>query len=274
VDQLKHAAHAAGEVGHSIVGDRAGDADPVIRRITTDDLHEVLRKGVDDFRTFRTDVVFVGLIYPLAGLLLAWAAFRAELLPLLFPLGSGFALLGPVAAVGLYELSRRREKGMPAGWGDAFGVVTSPSFGAILVLGLGLTGVFLLWLGAAQTIYVMTLGPEPPASLGAFVSDVTTTGPGWTMIWLGFGVGFFFALAVLAVCVVSFPMLLDRDVGLRVAVTTSIRVFLANPRAISAWGLIVAAGLVAGSVPLFLGLIIVMPVLGHGTWHLYRKAVG
>ena len=276
VDQLKHAAHAVGEVGHSIRGDQAAGvgAAPVVRRIEIADLRDALRKGLDDFLTFRTDVVFIGVVYPLAGLVLAWFIFHADLLPLLFPLASGFALLGPIAAVGLYEMSRRREKGMRATWGDAFGMITSPSFGAILVLGLVLLGIFLLWLGAAQVVYVMTLGPEPPASLGNFVTDLFTTGAGWTMIWLGLGLGFLFALAVLAISVVSFPLLLDRDVGVYVAVTTSVRVFMENPRVISTWGLIVVVGLVAGSIPLFMGLIIVMPVLGHATWHLYRKAVG
>jgi uncharacterized membrane protein len=275
VDQLKQAAHAAGEVGHSIRGEEEAGvgAAPVVRRIEVADLRDALRKGLDDFLTFRSDVVFIGVVYPLAGLVLAWFIFHADLLPLLFPLGSGFALLGPIAAVGLNELSRRREKGLRATWGDAFGMITSPSFGAILVLGLVLLGIFVLWLGAAQVVYVMTLGPEPPASLGGFVTDLFTTGAGWAMIWLGCGLGFLFALAVLAISVVSFPLLLDRDVGVYVAIMTSVKVFLENPRVISVWGLIVAGGLVIGSVPLFMGLIIVMPVLGHATWHLYRKAV-
>jgi uncharacterized membrane protein len=275
MDVLKRAGHAAGLVGDSIrgTGAGAGSAGPVIRRIDIPDLRDALERGLDDFRAFRTDVAFICVVYPFAGLVLAWFAFQANLVPLLFPLASGFALIGPVAAVGLYEMSRRREKGMPATWVDAFGMVSAPSFGAIVVLSLLLLGVFLLWLGAAQTIFVLTLGPEPPASLGAFITDVLTTGAGWAMIFLGFGVGFVFALVVLAISVVSFPLLLDRDVGLSTAVMTSVRAVAANPRPMAAWGLIVAAGLVAGSIPLFLGLIFVMPVLGHATWHLYRKLV-
>ena len=158
-------------------------------------------------------------------------------------------------------------------WVDAFGMIGSPSFGAILILGFGLLAIFLLWLFAAQTIYGMTLGPEPPTSIGAFVSDILTTSAGWTMIVVGMAVGFLFALTVLAVSVISFPMLLDRDVGLGLAVRTSVKALLQNPLPICAWGLIVAAGLVIGSIPLFLGLIVVLPVLGHATWHLYRKVV-
>ena len=93
------------------------------------------------------------------------------------------------------------------------------------------------------------------------------------MIVVGVSVGFLFALLVLVISVVSFPLLLDRDVGLAAAVWTSVRAVILNPGPMAAWGLIVAGGLVIGSIPLFLGLIIVMPVLGHATWHLYRKVV-
>src|SRR3546814_677817 len=156
---------------------------------------------------------------------------------------------------------------------DAFSVVRTPSFGAILVLGLLLTAIFLLWLVAAYAIYHFTLGPESPASIGAFVQDVFTTGAGWVMIGVGVGVGFVFAVVVLTISVVSFPLLLDRNVGLATAVRTSIRAVAANPIPMAVWGLIVVGGLVLGSIPLFLGLVFVMPVLGHATWHLYRMAV-
>jgi uncharacterized membrane protein len=260
-------------VGGSIRGTEAGsDAPlPAVRRIAVADLRDALAKGLNDFRTFRTDVAFIGIIYPAIGIILAAFAFRQDLVQLLFPVGSGVALVGPIAAVGLYEMSRRREQGLVVTWADAFGMVRSPSFGAIVVLGLALLTIFLLWVLTAQVIYVVTLGPEPPSSITTFVGDVLTTGAGWALIGVGMGVGFVFAVVVLTISVVSFPMLLDRDVGLGVAVWTSIRVVVANPRPMAVWGLIVASGLVIGSIPLFLGLIVIMPVLGHATWHLYRK---
>ena len=274
-DQLKQAAQHAQSVGSSMRGAGTGTEGRhlVVRRIETADLRDVLAKGLSDFGSYRTDVVFICLMFPLIGIVLARFALNSDLLPLLFPAASGFALLGPVAAVGLYEMSRRRELGQRATWADAFGTVRSPSFGTILVLGLILLAIFLLWMAAAQLIYMMTLGPEPPVSAAAFLGDVFTTGAGWTMIVVGMGVGFVFAVAVLAISVVSFPLLLDRDVGLGTAVSTSVRVVTENPVPMAAWGLLVAGGLALGSIPFFLGLIVVMPVLGHGTWHLYRKTV-
>jgi uncharacterized membrane protein len=270
-DQIWLASLTAGSLGHSLRGQDIPM--PAVRRIRASDLRAVLLRGLADFEAYRSDVIFICLIYPLVGILLAWLSFGYDFLPLLFPLASGFALVGPVAAVGLYEMSRRREQGHRISWIDAFGVIRSPGFGAILVLGLVLLTIFLLWMLAAALIYHFTLGPEAPVSIAAFIGDVFTTPAGWTMIVVGVGVGFLFALLVLAISVVSFPLLLDRDVGLYAAVSTSIRTVATNPGPMALWGLIIAGGLVIGMLPAFLGLILVLPLLGHATWHLYRKVV-
>jgi uncharacterized membrane protein len=271
-DHLWLASLTVGSLGHSLRGSLDIPL-PAVRRIKAADLRDVLMKGFEDFEAYRSDVIFICLIYPLVGIFLAWWIFGYQLLPLLLPLASGFALVGPVAAVGLYEMSRRHEQGHRVSWINAFGVVRSPGFGAILVLGMVLLAIFLLWMLAAAVIYQFTLGLEPPVSVTAFVRDVLSTPIGWTMIGVGVGVGFLFALLVLAISVVSFPLLLDRDVGLYSAVSTSIRAVATNPGPMALWGLIVAGGLIIGMVPAFLGLIVVMPVLGHATWHLYRKVV-
>jgi uncharacterized membrane protein len=230
-DQITLAALTVRSLGRSLRGseDSRNSPLPAVYRIKVTDLRDAVARGFDDFGAYRTDVIFLCLIYPLVGISLALLTFGYETLPLLFPLASGFALVGPVAAVGLYEMSRRREQGIPITWADAFGAISSPAFGAILVLGLVLLAIFLLWLLAANVIYELTLGPEPPASIAAFVRDVFTTRAGWAMIAVGVGVGLLFALLVLAISVVSFPLLLDRDVGLRTAVLTSISVVTANP---------------------------------------------
>jgi len=274
VDQLRLAGHAVESVGRA--GRRARELHmpaPAVQRIGVAEIRDALVQGVEDFAAFRTDVVFLCVVYPLVGLVLARLAFGYDMLPLLFPLASGFALVGPFAAVGLYEMSRRREESGEASWADAVAVVRSPSFGAIVMLGLSLMAIFLLWLGAAMTIYDLTLGPEPPASIGGFARDVLMTERGWALIVIGCGVGFLFALVAMSISVVSFPLLLDREVGFETAVMTSLRAVMANPGPMALWGLIVAAALVLGSIPLFLGLIVVMPTLGHATWHLYRKVV-
>jgi uncharacterized membrane protein len=275
VDQFRHAAVAvesAGRAGHRTRENLHSPA-PAIRHIAKEDLRAVLARGLADFAAFRTDVIFLCVMYPVVGLVLARLAFGYDLLPLIFPLASGFALIGPFAAVGLYEMSRRREAGLDVTWADSVKVVQSPSFGAIVLLGLLLMAIFLLWLLAAEAIYQMTLGPEPPTSIGSFIRDVFSTGAGWTMIGVGCGIGFLFAVLAFGISLVSFPLLLDREAGVDTAVLTSVRTVIANPAAMTVWGLIVVGGLVIGSIPFFLGLIVVMPVLGHSTWHLYREVV-
>jgi uncharacterized membrane protein len=246
---------------------------PTVRRIGIADLREALAKGLDDFAANRADVIVLCAVYPVVGLILARLAFGYEVLPLLFPLASGFALVGPFAAIGLYEMSRRRELGIDAGWSDAFEMMRSPSVGAIAALGLLLIAIFAIWMALAQTIYDATLGPLPPESFGRFIQDVFATHAGRVMMAVGVGLGFLFAVLVLAIGTLSFPLLLDRPVDLPTAVRTSVRGFFANLDMMALWGLIVVAGLVIGSIPFFFGLVIVLPVLGHATWHLYRKVV-
>jgi uncharacterized membrane protein len=248
-------------------------ARPVVRRITPADLVQSLRQGWDDFADTPSHAVFLCVIYPLLGILLVGVAMGNSLMPLAFPMAAGFALIGPLAAIGLYELSRRREAGLDSSSIHALDVLHSPSLGSIVALGLLLMVIFFVWLAVAEAIYIATFGYAAPDSVRQFVHDVLYTGHGWTLIVAGAGIGFLFAVLVLAISAISFPLLLDRDVGAAVAVETSIRVVLKNPVAMALWGFIVAALLLLGSIPFFLGLAVVVPLLGHATWHLYRKAV-
>jgi uncharacterized membrane protein len=258
---------------HIVFGAGADTTLPVVRRLTPSDLWQSLAAGFDDFTAMPSHAIFLCIVYPLLGLLLVGMTMGYSMLPLAFPIAAGFALIGPITAIGLYELSRRREAGLDSSASHAFDVLHSPSLGAIVVLSLMLMAIFLLWLAIAEAIYVANFGYAAPTSISAFVKSVLTTPAGWTLIVVGTGVGFLFAVVALTLGAISFPLLLDRDVGAAAALLTSIRVVAANPVTMAMWGFIVAALLVIGSIPFFLGLTIVLPVLGHATWHLYRKAV-
>lgn len=269
-------AHAVGRAAGALrlPDENAVSARPEVRRIEVSDIRDVLASGYDDLASCRTDAVAIAAVYPVAGVVLAWIAFHHSLLPLVFPLASGFALVGPLAGLGLYELSRRHERqtgrnAVVASGSDRDG----PAVGSIVVLGLVMLAIFALWLAVAYGIYWATLGPAAPDSVGSFVRDVFTTAAGWTMIVVGIGVGFLFAAVALMIGVVSFPLMIDRKVGPVTAAATSVRAAVANPVPIAAWGLVVVVGLVLGSLPALIGLVIVMPILGHATWHLYRKLV-
>lgn len=265
---------AAGEIDDG-VGELSGsDTDPiVINEIEISDLKLAIRAGFDDFLAMRTDVMFIVLIYPIIGILLTWTVVNTAMLPLLFPLMSGFALLGPVAAIVLYEMSRRRELGEKPSWGDGISIINSPSFVPILLLATYLFVIFLFWLFLAYFLYTVTLGPEAPTSSMGFVRDVFTTGAGWTMMIVGVLIGFVFATLAFAISLVSFPLLIDRHVGLANAITTSFNVARKNPTTVAAWGAIIALSLAFGAITLFVGLIVVLPVMGHASWHFYRRAV-
>lgn len=246
---------------------------PEVNRIGVGDIRAALREGAEDFAALRSDVIFAVMLYPVIGFVLAIWTFKAGQMHFLFPLVAGFPLIGPVAAIGLYEMSRRREQGKATDWGAALSRLTGPVLGPVLTLGFLLVAIFFFWLFAAHLIWAATLGPETYSSLFALLRDTFTTSAGWTMMLVGLAVGLIFAAVVLCLSLVSFPLLIDRPVGVPVALATSFAVARRNPRATALWGLIVAVLLLLGTIPLFAGLIVVLPILGHATWHLYRRAV-
>lgn len=246
---------------------------PNVRRIHPRDVLAALSEGFEDFWAKPSHYVFLCLIYPLAGLLITYWSTNANGLPLLFPLMSGFALIGPFAAIGLYEISRRREMNEDTSWRHAFEVWHSPSVPSILAIGALLVAVFVTWLVVAQALYVHLFGPVPPASLSALLDQVANTPQGLRLFWTGNAIGLGFALFTLCTTIVAFPLLLDRDVGAAAAIQTSVRVFFRNPVECLLWAAIVVALLVVGFATFLVGLAIVIPVLGHATWHFYRKTV-
>jgi uncharacterized membrane protein len=255
-----------------------------VRRITSADANAALREGWDDFMSMRGDLIFIGLLYPLIGVVAATAILGGPLLPLLFPLVAGIGLLGPVAAIGFYEMARRREQGLGSNWQHFLDVRKRPAADEIATVAGLLLAIFALWLVAAGALYVLLWGWWNPPwlssfvwydshSAGDFLTRLFTTKEGWALILLGNLVGLGFAALVVGISVVSLPMLVDCDVSATQAVSTSWRAARENPGVLFRWGLIVAVLLVLGSIPLFIGLAVVLPWLGYATWHLYTKLV-
>jgi uncharacterized membrane protein len=255
-------------------GDVFVTADEIgIRRIQLRDLWQSLREGYDDFNARPSVGVFVVVIYPLFALLLTLFLLGERPLHLAFPVIAGLTLVGPVFSVGLFEMSRRRERGLDLGWRSAFQFVHSSRFAPILALSILMMLLYVAWLYMAHVLYTGLFGAQPPTSLGNFVTQLFTTRHGGALIFYGNAVGFVFAFTALAISVVGFPLLLDKPVSSVTAITASIRAVTANPAAMAVWGVTVVAFLAAGALLLLMGLAAVLPILGHSTWHLYRKLV-
>ena len=244
-----------------------------VRNLKPSDLVGSLRLGWDDFVACPSHAVMLAIIYPIVGLLLARVLHGYSFLPLLFPLTAGFALLGPLAAIVFYDLARQRERGIIPRVAAAMDIVRSTLSVAIGLLGAILAALFLTWVATAQSIYNAFFGFAPVFTMPGFLMHLVGTADGRTFVLEWCAAGSAFAVVAFSVSVVSFPMLIDRRASATDAVLTSLRVIARNPISMTLWGLIVAGVLVVAMIPFFLGLAIVIPVLGHATWHLYRRAV-
>lgn len=234
------------------------------------DLQRALRAGWQDFRAFPAYGLFFAAFYALAGMFLYYALFSLGEVAWLVPAAAGFPLLSPFAAVGLYEVSRRREVGLPMSWRAVLGALGGRGDQQILMVGVILFVAFAFWIMLAHGIYAIFMAKS---GVGAETLDALLTPAGIAMLAVGGLVGALMALAFYAMTVVSLPLLVDREIDFITAIIVSLATVRSNTGVLLAWALFIAAALFAAMVPLFLGLFIVLPVLGHATWHLYRRAV-
>jgi uncharacterized membrane protein len=263
---------ADNELLGSRVVDELGRRAPQIRSITVDDVSAALREGAEDFRAMPAFGMAIGLIFALGGMAMVTLAYSYGLVVLVFPMLAGFALVGPFAAMGLYEASRRRDAGQTVGLGDLFNVRRATTNVNIMFLGFLLLFALFVWLRIALLIYALFYGMQP-MPVGALLVDLFTSTRGFSFLLVGNAVGAGFAFVVFAITIVSFPYMLEKDVDPVTAVALSVSCVAKNLLPLAGWGLFVAIALAASWLPAFLGLIVVLPVLGHATWRLYKRMI-
>ncbi len=244
-----------------------------VRSITLKDLWQSLREGYDDYGAKPSSVPLLILFYSLFALLFTLFAFGQDLRYLAFPVVAGFTLIGPIAAIAFFEMSRRRERGQELRWRLAFRFIHTSSFAPILALSLLMTLLYIVWLYMAELIFFGLFEANPPASMSDFINQLFNTRHGGALIAYGNFVGFLFACAAMALSVVAFPLALDKPVTSFTAVNVSVRAFMSNTLVLFVWGIVVVALMAVGAALFLIGLAVALPVLGHATWHLYRKLI-
>lgn len=246
---------------------------PVVKPIGVGDLFDIFAKGLSDFVRAPLYGLFFGGVYAVGGLLIALSLTVWNVPWLIYPVAIGFPLIGPFVAVGLYEISRRLEAGEPLSWGAVLGAVWRQRQRELAWMAFVMLFVFWIWMYQVRLLIAIILGRMSFSTLEKFLHIVFTTPQGWTFLAVGHVVGAVLALILFSITVVSIPLLLDRETDFVTAMITSVKTVTSSPAAMLGWGVFVTLAVIASSVPLFLGLVVTLPVLGHATWHLYRRAV-
>ena len=250
----------------------SGRSDPVVRRITTADIAEALTQGLRDFQAQPLFGLVFGLIYVLGGISIVLCVTAFGMIYLAYPLAAGFALIGPFVAIGLYEVSRRRELGQPISYGAIWRTVTSR--GEIAWMAFVAVFFFVIWMYQVRLLIALLLGLNASfSSFKEFMTVVLTTNEGLLFLTIGNLDGAALSLILFSLTVVSFPLLLERDVDFVTAMITSVRAVVTSPGPMIGWAAVITVLLIVSALPYFLGLLVTVPVLGHATWHLYRRIV-
>jgi len=250
----------------------SGKVDPVVRRIAAADIAEALGQGLRDFQAVPLYGLVFGAFYAAGGIAIVLSLTRFGLVYLAYPLAAGFALIGPFVAIGLYEVSRRREAGLPVSLGAIWATVRTR--GEIGWMAFVTLFVFVVWMYQVRLLIALLLGLNASfGSLQEFITVVLTTNEGLLFLAIGNAVGAALSLILFSLTVVSFPLLLDRDVDFVTAMITSVRSVVTSPLPMIGWAALIVILLAVSAMPYFLGLVVTLPVLGHTTWHLYRRII-
>ena len=250
----------------------SGKVDPVVRRITAADIVEALTQGLRDFQAMPIYGLSFGFIYVVGGISIVLCFTALGMVYLVYPLAAGFALIGPFVAIGLYEVSRRRETGQPVSYATVWRAVASRSeIGWMAFVTLFF---FIIWMYQVRLLIALLLGLNASfSSMHEFLNVILTTREGLLFLVIGNLDGAALSLVLFSLTVVSFPLLLEREVDFVTAMVTSVRAVVMSPLPMIGWALTIVMLLVVSALPYFLGLLVTLPVLGHATWHLYRRIV-
>jgi uncharacterized membrane protein len=250
----------------------SGKVDPVVRRIGATDIAEALVKGLRDFQAAPLYGLAIGGFYAAGGMVILLCLTAFGMIYFAYPLAAGFALIGPFVAIGLYEVSRRLEAKQPLSVRAIWSTVTSRS--EIGWMAFVTLFIFVIWMYQVRLLIALLIGLNASfSSLREFLTVVLTTNEGLVFLAIGNIVGAALSLILFSLTVVSFPLLLDRDVDFVTAMVTSVRSVVTSPLPMIAWAAVIVLLLIVSALPYFLGLVVTLPVLGHATWHLYRRIV-
>jgi uncharacterized membrane protein len=250
----------------------SGKIDPVVRKVAAGDIAEALIRGLRDFQAYPLYGLVLGGLYAAGGTIIVLCLTAFGMVYFAYPLAAGFALIGPFVAIGLYEISRRRESGEKISVAAIWSAVRGRSeIGWMAFVSLFF---FVVWMYQVRLLIALLLGLNASfSSLREFVTVVLTTDEGRLFLLIGNFEGAVLSLILFALTVVSFPLLLERDVDFVTAMVTSVRAVVASPGPMIGWAALIVVLLIVSVIPWFLGLLVTLPVLGHTTWHLYRRIV-